>query len=451
MFDLDLATSDTPTTPAAIPVQAAPEATQAHDVDCGTADQTALPDDAQEALWAAGRDDYYQCLYAADDADQPFPDVTIESLDALEKEDSGNAPDCFQTEEYLNVHTASEADTQEIDWLWNGWLARGELHLLAGEPGVCKTTLALTYAAIVSNGGTWPDGTKCDKPQRVLLWSNEDSFPRFIVPRLEAASAKNDYIGLIVDAKPKPGIVEPFEPSRHIHLLEKAIKPESNIGLLIVDSIADVVAGDGNNNVDVRRSLKALCRVAQKCNIAVLGIVHLNKGNSRNPIHRVIGSIGFVGMARLVQVVVEDTNDPDNRRLARVKSNLGDTEGGFLLGIETELVGKEKTIEAPRIVWKGDIPGNGKDIISQTHGLHGDDSPRQEKEIDKAKRIILEMVRAAGKAGIAAADIYARCKELRITESTLKRAKAELHIPHVRAADGTRWFAPPQQSTIGMA
>src|SRR5687768_1888482 len=48
---------------------------------------------------------------------------------------------------------------EPLRWLWDGWLAAGKLHILAGSPGAGKTTLALAFAATVSRGGTWPDGT----------------------------------------------------------------------------------------------------------------------------------------------------------------------------------------------------------------------------------------------------------------------------------------------------
>ena len=39
-------------------------------------------------------------------------------------------------------------------------LARGKLHIVGGAPQTGKTTIALSYAAIVSSGATWPDNTQ---------------------------------------------------------------------------------------------------------------------------------------------------------------------------------------------------------------------------------------------------------------------------------------------------
>jgi putative DNA primase/helicase len=62
---------------------------------------------------------------------------------------------------------------QPIAWLWHGWLALGKFHLLAGAPGQGKTTIAIAFAATITIGGRWPDGSRCD-PGNVLIWSGED-------------------------------------------------------------------------------------------------------------------------------------------------------------------------------------------------------------------------------------------------------------------------------------
>ena len=37
-----------------------------------------------------------------------------------------------------------------IRWLWSGYLAAGKFHVLGGQPGTGKTTIALDFAATVS-------------------------------------------------------------------------------------------------------------------------------------------------------------------------------------------------------------------------------------------------------------------------------------------------------------
>jgi putative DNA primase/helicase len=88
----------------------------------------------------------------------------------------------------VELVAASTIQPVPIEWIWQSWLARGRLHLLAGQPGAGKTTLALAFAAIKSSGGVWPDGARAN-PERVVIWSGEDDRADTLVPRLIAAGA----------------------------------------------------------------------------------------------------------------------------------------------------------------------------------------------------------------------------------------------------------------------
>jgi Mrp family chromosome partitioning ATPase len=79
---------------------------------------------------------------------------------------------------------SSEIEPEPIAWLWRHWLARGMVHLLAGQPGVGKSTLAYKLAATISTGGSFPDGSRADAGN-VVIWSGDDSAKHTIVPKLD--------------------------------------------------------------------------------------------------------------------------------------------------------------------------------------------------------------------------------------------------------------------------
>ncbi len=61
--------------------------------------------------------------------------------------------------------------------------------MLAGNPGLGKSQVTASMAAIVTTGGTWPvDRTHCERGNVVIL-SAEDDPADTIRPRLEAADA----------------------------------------------------------------------------------------------------------------------------------------------------------------------------------------------------------------------------------------------------------------------
>jgi len=93
----------------------------------------------------------------------------------------------------------SEIQAKPIRWLWPGRIARGKVAMLAGHPGLGKSQLTASIAAIVTTGGIWPvDKTRCERGN-VVFFSAEDDAEDTIRPRLEAAGADLDCV-FILDA-----------------------------------------------------------------------------------------------------------------------------------------------------------------------------------------------------------------------------------------------------------
>jgi Mrp family chromosome partitioning ATPase len=88
----------------------------------------------------------------------------------------------------VELECAANIKPEPILWLWENWLALGKLHILAGQPGEGKSTIALKIAAAVSSGGKLPDGINA-KRGNVIIWSGEDDASDTLTPRLEAAGA----------------------------------------------------------------------------------------------------------------------------------------------------------------------------------------------------------------------------------------------------------------------
>jgi hypothetical protein len=82
----------------------------------------------------------------------------------------------------VTVTMGRDVKPQSIVWLWPGWLARGKLHVLAGRPAALKTAMAIGFAAAVTLGGQWPDGSRAT-PGKVVIWSGEDAIDDTLLPR----------------------------------------------------------------------------------------------------------------------------------------------------------------------------------------------------------------------------------------------------------------------------
>ncbi len=252
---------------------------------------------------------------------------------------------------------------QPMQWLWPHWLALGKFHLLAGAPGQGKTTIAMGLAATVTTGGCWPDGTRCASGN-VLIWSGEDDYTDTLLPRLMAAGADRSRV-YFVDGMRVGNAQRPFDPATDTRTLQQAIEQIGDVRLIIIDPVSTAVAGDSHKNTEVRRGLQPLVDLATAINAALLGITHLSKGGQGgDPAQRVIGSIAFTAVARVVLVAARAKSDDgsDKRILARGKSNIGPDNGGF----EYQLTQTEPQpgILASRIDWGKAVQGTARELLS---------------------------------------------------------------------------------------
>jgi energy-coupling factor transporter ATP-binding protein EcfA2 len=271
----------------------------------------------------------------------------------------------------VKLHCASAVVCQPIKWLWRQWIAQGKLHILAGAPGTGKTTIAIAIAAVISRGGTFPDGTRAPRGN-VLIWSGEDDWADTLTPRLKAAGADLSRVHFVGDTtgddEPRP-----FDPARHLVALETAAAQLGDIKLLIADPVVSAVTGDSHKNTEVRRALQPIVYLAQRLDCAVLGISHFSKGTAgREPLERVTGSVAFGALARIVLVAAKGA-EGEPRLLARAKSNIGPDGGGFSYELKpVEFDGLSTCV----IEWGAALEGTARELLGIAEIVA--DSPRDD-------------------------------------------------------------------------
>lgn len=253
---------------------------------------------------------------------------------------------------------------EPVEWLWPYWLALGKVHILAGAPGQGKTTIAAgALAATVTIGGRWPDGSRCEAGN-VIVCSGEDDPADTLLPRFIAAGGDRSRIFFVQGIRDEGGL-HPFDPARDMRELEAAIKAAGGAKMVILDPVVSAVTGDSHKNTEVRRSLQPLVDAASAGNFAVLGITHFSKGGQGgDPTQRVIGSVAFSAVARVVLVAakVRGENGEDRRILARSKSNIGPDDGGIEYHLDQ--VEALPGIEASRITWGKAVEGSARALLT---------------------------------------------------------------------------------------
>jgi putative DNA primase/helicase len=337
----------------------------------------------------------------------------------------------YFTQPDVVLTAASDLRLEPVRWLWEGWLPHGKLTLLAGAPGSGKTTLAMQFAAVVSAGGVWPDGTRCDAGD-VVVWSAEDSPADTLAPRLLAAGSDLSRVCFVEAVRGADGDHRPFDPAIDMPRLKAALA-RTKPALLILDPVVSAVAGDSHKNAEVRRSLAPVVELAESVGCCVLGITHTSKGTAgREPWERVTGSLAFAALARVVLFAAVNHNkeqaDLSPRLLVCAKSNLAPVDGGF--GYDIAPVEPLPGIKAPRIVWQNAIEGEARRLLATAERWEDD---AEGGEMESAKRFLADLL-ADGP--LPSKQIRADADEAGYSWRTVHRAADALGVEKVKNGFG---------------
>jgi len=331
------------------------------------------------------------------------------------------------------IKELANVESLPIDWFWYNRIPLGMLTLVLGDGGLGKSFLTLYLAAKVSNGGTWPDGDGIPNNSAplgsVVILSAEDDLAHVIRPRLDSLSADLSRIKALegVRIKDEDGreCQEYFSLQHDIPALQKAVRSCKDCKLVIIDPLSAYLGGkiDSHKDSDVRSVLAPLVELAEENQIAIIGIMHLNKNTNSKVVYRAMGSIAFTAAARTVWLVSTDPNDPDSRRrlLTPAKHNILIEPSGLAFELNNGRVEFENE------------PVN----ITADEALNTIEAP----ERDKAKQWLSELLPQG--TSIAAIEIQKQAEAEGISIRTLNRAKRELRIvSYPLQTEGKRpqWF-----------
>jgi len=296
-----------------------------------------------------------------------------------------------------------------IEWLWQGWLPKGQLTLLAGRPGAGKTAVAITLADILISGRPWPDGSTDAPVAPFLEWFNTESTEAVTINRFQRHEIPLDRL-----CTPQRKIFEPLdfrrEEDKCFFRDEIIAAAKDGCPLLIIDTFGGLFRGEENAAKEAGPFMQWLQGLAQRTGMAVLLLHHLRKKSDMNisdsvTLDRVRGSSAITANARLVWVIEGDQET--GLKLRVEKSNL--SEPPDPLGFQIEEGGALFT--GPAL--------DTSDLAPRT-----------------AAKEFLE--RILNEKPMPALNILKSAKESGIGERTLNKAKKELKITSKRR--GGTWF-----------
>ncbi|WP_066730906.1 AAA family ATPase [Cupriavidus sp. D384] len=334
------------------------------------------------------------------------------------------------------LREGSDMTMKPIEWLWPGWLPKGKLILLAGQPGAGKTTITLSLAAALTRGTMWPDGSEIQRAGHVAMWTSEDDAEDTVVPRLSRMGANLNHFHHIYGARRPDGRTDIFDPATDIPLLAEALAAAPyHVDMLIIDPIVSAVAGDAHKANDVRRHLEPLIQFGASYGCAIVGITHFAKRSQGTlPTERVLGSQAFVAAARMVLLAAYDEKSRSGA-LMRAKSNITRAIGG--IAYSTQEGEAAPGIDATYIEWGAYQPDMAVEMLAD---LESTDEGGALSEAVAFLHALLEDGPQSQR------YIKAQAHEAGHSWRTIERAKHKLKVQAERVQDGTKavwkWALP---------
>jgi hypothetical protein len=312
-----------------------------------------------------------------------------------------------------------------VQWWWGDRMPTGALSLLAGREGIGKSVIGYTLVAQLTRGvlkGRW-----YGQPRTVIVCATEDSWEHTITPRLMAAGADLDYVlqaAVVTDETESYFLSLPED----LEGLEVAIKERGDVAMMLLDPLISRLDGnlDTHKDADVRVALEPLVRLADRTSVGVLGLIHVNKSGSNDPLSSLMGSRAFSAVARSVAYAIVDRDDPTVRLLGLPKNNLGRDDLPSLRysleGVKVAVT-EEGEVWAPKLIWGEEDDRSVADLLADNNSHNG----HEPGALDEAMDWLTDYLTQNG--GLQPSrDVKDAAKKAGHTEPTLKRAARRIKI-----------------------
>jgi len=349
----------------------------------------------------------------------------------------------------------SEVEVEDFQWLWHRRVALRKITMLDGDPGLGKSLFTTDLAARVSMGRAMADGSPgLSGPSGVVLICGEDGLADTVKPRLLAAGASPEACTRVraIDMIPET-LSDGTISQRLLSLLSDMPALEATITamgaqLLVIDPITAYLGNgvDMYRDSDLRRVLTPLAGLAERTSAAIILVRHLNKNTATPALHRGLGGVGFIGVARLGLLFAPNPDVEGEVLVSRHKGNIGQVPP--TLAYRVVQVGEAENM--PRISWLGERE------TSAGAALAAQSAAGEDSETRSATDEAVAWLRAKLSDGpLKARDVQSDARADGISEKALRTARSRIGIKPYRegglGAEG-RWMwelDPAKMSVLG--
>ena len=263
----------------------------------------------------------------------------------------------------------SDVEEKVVQWLWYPFIPFGKVTLIQGNPGKGKTWLAMALCAYCTAGRELPNALPIE-PFNVFYQTAEDGVGDTIKPRLAKCGADMTRVCFINEEEKQLSMTD--------ERIEKAIR-QNDVRLMIMDPIQAYLGDnvDMNRANEIRPLFRNLSNIAERTGCAIVLIGHLNKASGVQSDYRTLGYVDIAAAVRSILFVekVEKEKSQDIRVVYQQKDSLAKKENPVAFSLSDE-----------GVIWMGEYDISIDDLLA------GNTGTKKETKLEKAKKLILELL-----------------------------------------------------------
>src|SRR5580765_2433576 len=189
---------------------------------------------------------------------------------------SNRKPEVEQPMGLIGVR-AHRVEVEQPKWIWPKYLPAGKLTVLAGDPGLGKSSIAVDLVSRITQGTFLPLSDQRTVKGTCFIASAEDAAEDTIVPRLISCKADLSRVEILRRVNTEDGERYMTFP-RDINRLKDRVS-KCGARVVVIDPLNAFLSKetDSHRDQDVRLVLAPFEDMAEELQVCILIIAHLNK------------------------------------------------------------------------------------------------------------------------------------------------------------------------------
>ena len=211
----------------------------------------------------------------------------------------------------------ADVDEENISWIWYPYLARGEVTILEGDPGVGKSYLMQMVSKAIADGERLPSPRTSRVQGKIAYFDVENTAATVTKKRLKHNDCQHPENFF---QEEEPFSIDDEDAVKHVYEAIEELRPV----LVVFDTINLYIGrADIGKATETTQALSRFKDIARRFNCSVVLVRHLTKGNVKEKaLYRGQGNIAFAGVSRIIMTLGTDPEDRDTKVLAVTKINL---------------------------------------------------------------------------------------------------------------------------------